>query len=81
MTRKAESNWDGKSLAADHTLARANGGTMADRLLHSTCNAQRGAGDWDDQRPVATNIPPEAWSKTNIKKQRSHFQQMNIEFV
>lgn len=87
MTKDPAGNWDTKPLAADHTLARANGGTMADRLLHSTCNAQRGAGDWDNQRPVVTNTPPEAWSKTTINqtpqgdKKRRHFQPINIELV
>lgn len=40
------------ALAADHTLARANGGNHADRLLHGLCNKQRGDGSRDDQRPA-----------------------------
>ncbi|MFI6368912.1 hypothetical protein ACIBG0_40075 [Nocardia sp. NPDC050630] len=43
-----------QDLAADHTLARAKGGTRADRLLHALCNKQRGDGSRDDQRPALT---------------------------
>lgn len=43
-----------QSLAADHTLARAHGGTKADRLLHELCNKARGDGSRDHQRPAIT---------------------------
>lgn len=54
MFKRAEGNWDSRPLAADHTIARALGGTRADRLLHWTCNAQRGDGSRDHQRPALT---------------------------
>jgi hypothetical protein len=62
MFRDPARNWDGKPLHADHskTLARHGvGRTNADRLLHDTCNKQRGDGTRDDQRPALTNRPPE----------------------
>lgn len=43
-----------QQLAADHTHARAHGGTVADRLLHDVCNKERGDGSRDDQRPALT---------------------------
>lgn len=46
-----------QELAADHDLARANGGVKASRMLHFECNSQRGAGDHDDQRPAITGKP------------------------
>ncbi|QDF17177.1 HNH endonuclease [Gordonia phage William] len=46
------------SLAGDHTHARAHGGTHADRLLHGTCNKQRGDGRRDHQRPALTHTQP-----------------------
>lgn len=61
MHREPTLNWDydptsqapgNGALAADHTLARAAGGTRADRLLHGLCNKQRGDGSRDDQRPA-----------------------------
>ena len=57
MHKDADRNWDGRALAADHSQARALGGTLADRLLHSTCNGQRGDGSRDDSRPVLTGKP------------------------
>lgn len=56
--RRKQSNWDGKALAADHTHARAAGGTRADRLLHFTCNSQRQDGRNDHLRPAVTGLPP-----------------------
>lgn len=55
MYKNKNQNWDGYSLAADHTVARAHGGRKADRLLHHTCNSTRGAGgaEVDDLRPAA----------------------------
>jgi hypothetical protein len=52
LYRDADRNWDEQALAADHTLARAKGGTTADRLLHATCNKQRGDGSRDHTRPA-----------------------------
>ncbi|PPJ31899.1 hypothetical protein C5E45_32940 [Nocardia nova] len=57
MWRKPERNWDNAQLEGDHSKARSQGGTRADRLLHSTCNRSRGAGDHDDQRPALTGKP------------------------
>lgn len=57
MYRDKVRNWDGESLAADHTLARANGGTHADRLLHGICNKQRQDGHNDHQRPALAGQP------------------------
>jgi hypothetical protein len=34
-------------LHADHSIARAEGGTEADRLLHAWCNESRGDGSRD----------------------------------
>lgn len=39
-------------LHADHTITRAAGGKIADRLLHKRCNEQRGDGSKDHQRPA-----------------------------
>lgn len=41
-----------QELAADHSIARAHGGTKADRLLHGLCNKQRGDGSRDGERPA-----------------------------
>lgn len=54
MRREAEKNWDGRPLAADHSQARSLGGSLADRLLHYTCNSQRGDGARDARRPSVT---------------------------
>lgn len=68
MYRERTRNWDynpespdraSGSLAADHSRARANGGTRADRLLHGICNKQRGDGSRDHLRPALTNNPPD----------------------
>ena len=63
MYRDPARNWDGKSLNADHERARARyglSGNQANRLLHDTCNKQRGDGSRDDQRPALLGIDPEA---------------------
>lgn len=60
MFRQADQNWDRRTLEGDHSNPRSRGGTRADRLLHSTCNRQRGAGDHDDERPALTGKRPEA---------------------
>lgn len=64
--RAPERNWDGKPLEADHTLARSQGGKLADRLLCSTCNRQRQDGTNDHLRPAVTGDygPINAASKT-----------------
>lgn len=65
MFRDKRSNWDGKVLAADHTLSRAFAASAgvtskADRLLHGICNKRRGDGSKDDTRPALTGLPLEA---------------------
>lgn len=59
MYRDAEQNFDGKTLNADHSVARAHGGTKADQLLHDKCNKARGKGDRDHLRPALTGMPVE----------------------
>ncbi|MFE3059112.1 hypothetical protein [Nocardia sp. NPDC059239] len=54
MYRDAARNVDGESLAADHSHARSQGGTKADRLLHGVCNKARGDGSRDHLRPALT---------------------------
>lgn len=56
MFRRDELNFDAKKLNADHSDARAYGGTKADRLLHDKCNKERGKGDRDHLRPVLTGM-------------------------
>lgn len=55
MYREPARNWDGKPLHAEHSKSRSIYGTAgnhADRLMHDTCNKQRGDGSRDDQRPA-----------------------------
>ncbi|WP_245839915.1 hypothetical protein [Mycobacterium aquaticum] len=67
MFRDPTRNWDYNAeavargdrtsgvLCADHERPRAQHGTAgntANRLLHRTCNQQRGDGSRDDQRPA-----------------------------
>lgn len=55
LFRNPERNYDRKSLHADHSKSRAlygNTRTVADRLLHDTCNKQRGDGTRDHLRPA-----------------------------
>ena len=61
MFREPRQNWDHNSLSADHTIARAHGGTRADRLLHSLCNKRRSDGTRDHLRPALTGAvdPPQ----------------------
>ena len=56
MRKDANKNWDGRPLAADHSTARSMGGMLADRLLHFTCNSQRGYGNRDHSRPALTGV-------------------------
>lgn len=67
MYEARELNWDREALAADHSLARVNGGTKADRLLHGKCNKARGDGSRDHTRPAATGEDPEA---LNVAQER-----------
>ena len=53
MYADAAHNWDREPLHADHTTARSKGGKHAQRLLHATCNRQRGDGSRDHKRPTA----------------------------
>jgi hypothetical protein len=62
MFKDKTRNWDGKTLAGDHTVPRMAGGTLADRLLHGQCNSQRGDGSWDHDRPALTGTHPSRWS-------------------
>ncbi|MFW0787632.1 hypothetical protein AAFP35_24315 [Gordonia sp. CPCC 206044] len=52
MYRDRRRNWDHASLEGDHSTARSRGGTIADRLLHMTCNRERGDGSRDHLRPA-----------------------------
>ncbi|MBF6411214.1 hypothetical protein [Nocardia farcinica] len=58
MYRDAGRNWDRRTLEGDHSKARSLGGTRADRLLHSTCNRERGDGRRDHMRPAITGRRP-----------------------
>ncbi|WP_239010511.1 MULTISPECIES: hypothetical protein [Rhodococcus] len=58
LHRDPTRNWDGRSLHADHSIARSRGGTIADRLIHDTCNKSRGDGSRDHLRPAITGIDP-----------------------
>jgi hypothetical protein len=66
MYRDRTHNWDynptstnpySGTLQADHSHTRASGGTKADRLLHATCNKERGDGQRDHLRPALTGQP------------------------
>ena len=54
----AEPMYLAQGLAADHSVPRSQGGTLADRLLHSWCNNQRGDGHRDHERPALTGRKP-----------------------
>lgn len=56
MRKDPSKNWDGQALAADHSQARSLGGMLADRLLHGSCNSQRGSGARDHSRPAITGV-------------------------
>lgn len=60
MYRQPDDNFDHAPLEADHTIARSQGGRTADRLLHMTCNRERGDGTRDHLRPALTghSTPP-----------------------
>lgn len=57
MYRHAALNVDGMAVEADHTQARSQGGTKADRLLLATCNRSRG----DGTRGAQTDAGRPAW--------------------
>ncbi|MGW0052055.1 hypothetical protein [Nocardia nova] len=54
MFRDPERNPDERMLQGDHSKPRSMGGTVADRLLHASCNESRGDGSRDAQRPAVT---------------------------
>lgn len=57
MWKDKRRNPAGMALEADHSLARAHGGTTADRLLHALCNRSRQTG-----HPTPTHRPnSRAW--------------------
>ena len=58
LFKEAERNFDSRPLHADHTRPRSRGGTVADRLLHASCNEARGDGSRDHQRPAAAASAP-----------------------
>lgn len=60
MYRDAARNPDGRPLHADHTRARSRGGTVADRLLHGSCNEARGDGSRDHERPTTVQAGADA---------------------
>ena len=59
MYLDAARNPDRMPLEADHTQARSQGGTKADRLLLATCNRSRGAGT----RVAVTQGRPPWWTR------------------
>lgn len=59
MYRAAERNPDGLPLEADHSVARSQGGTRADRLMLATCNRSRGAGT----RTTEPTERPKWWTR------------------
>lgn len=56
MYRDKTRNFDGQPLHADHVKSRADGGTVARRLLHGSCNAARGDGSRDHERPALKGL-------------------------
>lgn len=66
MYLAASQNWDGLTLAADHSQPRVFGGKKADRLLHGKCNSQRRDGRRDNVRPAVLGCHPSQWTRTLI---------------
>ena len=66
FSRNPELNIDGKTLQGDHSLPRSSGGAIADRLLHATCNAERGDGSRDHLRPALTGQQTTAPDTTDV---------------
>nr|WP_304503762.1 RNase adapter RapZ [Corynebacterium lemuris] len=60
MYRDPRKNWDGNRLSADHDPPIRDAGTkiLPNRLVHESCNKQRGAGDNDHRRPAITGAHP-----------------------
>lgn len=52
-----EPMWLAQGLQGDHSISRAKGGTVTDRLLHGECNRERGDGSCDHLRPAITGKP------------------------
>ncbi len=46
-----------QGLHADHSIPRSQGGSIADRLVHGSCNLERGDGRNDHRRPALTGQP------------------------
>lgn len=62
-------NWDRRGLSGDHSLPRASGGVITDRLLHGKCNKRRGDGSRDDKRPALTGVGvPEQLSDFDLRR-------------
>lgn len=59
MYRHATRNPDGLPLEADHTVARSQGGKLADRLMLATCNRSR----QDGTRTHTGATRPSWWSR------------------
>ena len=61
-------NWDRRKLAGDHSRARSVAGphSLADRLLHATCNERRGDGSHDHERPALTGEAIQASSPSSL---------------
>lgn len=56
---------DTQELDADHEQARSLGGTRADRLLHASCNRQRGDGTRDNKTAEANRAERAKWTTRN----------------
>ncbi|WP_064442610.1 hypothetical protein [Hoyosella altamirensis] len=69
MYRDKTHNPDSRTLEADHSKARSIHGTshLADRLLHSKCNRERGDGSRDHQRPALTGKQTQTSSNDRTK--------------
>ena len=66
MYKEPIRNFDKKALHADHINPRAKAGITnnpPDRLMHHTCNSQRGDGSRDHERPAGV-VQGFAWSNT-----------------
>lgn len=73
LHREPGRNWDGHPLEADHSHARSQGGTVADRLLHKWCNASRQDGRNDHLRPAVTG--------TDVTATRTTQDQLGIRLI
>lgn len=55
-----------QALDADHGEARVNGGTVATRLLHASCNRSRKDGSRDAQRPAVARSISQNQAKSSV---------------